>query len=576
MKYQSHNTRLIHELDFNSGKYYKCPECTEARKKHNKKDLEYFKETNTAYCFHCNTTFYEYKPYEVNKVYTVPKWENITKLSDKAVKYFTSRMISQITLNKMQVYTKTEWMPQFSKDVETICFPYFRKKELVNIKYRAVKKAFKLVSGAELIWYNFDALLNHKEIIICEGEIDVLTWIENGFDNVLSVPNGAGNKLEYLDNSIDLFKDIEKIYLSTDVDTKGIELRDELIRRLGAEKCYLLNFKQYKDANDYFCGYGGLEFKKLINDSKPAPIKGIIKIESIYNDIINLYENGEKPGLTIKNPVFDEVFTWELGRLLICTGVPGSGKSELIDYFVCRLNLLYGYKAAYFTPENYPLQYHYRKLHSKYSGKSFEKKYDNTDFFSIYEHIKYNFFYILDDQDMTVDTVLNAALQLIKSKGIKILVIDPYNKLEHQFSSNTTETQYISKFLDKITNIARFYNILVILIAHPVKMQKGDIPTLYNISGSANFYNKTDYGMTMHRVKDNETGLMTNEVEVYIQKVKFKHLGNQGVCKVKYNFINGRFEDVFDVHNFDNSNWLKQPESIQDEFDFSDVKDIPF
>jgi twinkle protein len=573
MKYISSITKKVYELTETRKRALTCPECNSDRKKQNKKDCHYYPETDTYYCFHCEATFYLYNFKEEKKDYIIPKWKNETSLSDKAVKYFTGRMISQKTLNKMKVYSSFENMPQFKKSVDVICFPYFIDNKLINIKYRGPNKTFKLNSGSELIFYNFDALERNKEIIICEGEIDALTWIENGYDNVLSVPNGAGNNLQYLDSSINLFDNIEKIYLSTDVDTKGIELRDELLRRLGHHKCYIVNFKQYKDANDYFVNYGGLEFKKLINNAKQIPVKGIVKIDSFIDDIRDLYENGEKPGLPINDNYIDEYITWELGRLCTVTGVPGSGKSEFVDYLVSRLNLLYGWKAAYFTPENYPLKYHYRKLHSKYSGKKFDKNDDTTDFYSIYENLKDQYFYILDENDMNVKTVINNALLLIKQKGIKILVIDPYNKLEHQTNRNETETQYISRFLDILVNLARFNNVLIFLVAHPRKMPKGETPSLYDISGSANFYNKTDYGITVDRLRDENTGAMINTVEIHIQKVKFKHLGKQGVITMNYNFNNGRFDGI----EWDNSNWLEQKNNPdQTDFDFSDVTDIDF
>ena len=91
----------------------------------------------------------------------------------------------------MKVYSDIEWMPQFGKDIEVICFPFFRNSKLINIKFRGAKKSFKLVSNAELIWYNFDCILEAKELIICEGEIDCLTFIENGFKNVYRYPAGV-------------------------------------------------------------------------------------------------------------------------------------------------------------------------------------------------------------------------------------------------------------------------------------------------------------------------------------------------------------------------------------------------
>jgi len=585
MKYQSSITKLVFDFDFDldTKKRYSCPECSSHSKRKNPKDIQYYPSTKIAYCHKCQSTFFEYKQFERKQEYLIPEWKNITDLSDKAVKWFTGRMISQSTLIKMKVYTTNEFMPQFNKIMHVICFPFFVGEKCLNIKFRGAQKSFKLVSGAELVWYNFNALKNFKEIIICEGEIDALTWIENGFENVISVPNGASGKLEFLDNSIDLFEDIEKFYLSTDNDTAGIKLRDELIRRLGAEKCHLLNFKQYKDANDYFVGYGGIELKNLIKEAIPVPIKGIINIDSLYSEIFDLYENGIKNGLEINNPEIDKYMTIELGRLMIVGGIPGSGKSEFIDYLVSRLNLIYGWKSAFFTPENYPLKYHYRKIHEKFSGRSFDKKTDTTDFLSIFEYIKDNYFYILDEDDMTVETIMKSAKMLVKQKGIKILVLDPYNKLEHQYKSNVSETQYISKFLDTLSNFAKFNNVLVILVAHPRKMQIGAVPTLYDISGSANFYNKADYGITIHRDK-NDNGSMSNAVDLHVQKIKFKHLGVQGVAELNYNYNNGRFESRnHGINCWDNSNWLDLNQNktdfktgIEPDYLFEQIDEIPF
>jgi twinkle protein len=149
-----------------------------------------------------------------------------------------------------------------------------------------------------------------------------------------------------------------------------------------------------------------------------------------------------------------------------------------------------------------------------------------------------------------VKTMLDSAKILVKTRGIKILVVDPYNKLEHQYKDS--ETQYISRFLDDLINFAKFNDVLVFLVAHPKKMNKGEVPTLYDISGSANFYNKTDYGITIHR-KVGDEGTMINEVDAYIQKIKYKHLGNQGVINLKYDYDTGRFNPSVWC---DLSNWL--------------------
>lgn len=576
MKYKSSNTNIVHELEFdqtNSKKRYPCPECAGSSKRKRPKDLQYYMETKTAYCFKCETTLFEYKPHENTKQYVVPEWKNTTKLTDRAVKWFTGRMISQDTLNKMEICSSTEYMPQFQKEIEVICFPMKIEGIVKNVKYRGPEKSFKLFSGAELIWYNYDAILKSNEIVIVEGEIDLLTWIENGYENVISVPNGANKNLEYLDNSIHAFDHLNKIYLACDQDTKGIELRDELIRRLGIERCSIINFKQYKDSNEYFVKEGGLSFKELLNTAKEVPVKGAVKIESMYNDIIDLFEKGIQPGKAVKISNIDEFCTWETGRLAICTGNPGSGKSEFVDFVVSLLNLNHGWKAAYFTPENYPLKYHYSKIHEKFSGKKFSKDYGDADFSTVFEHLKDNLFYVLDEEDMSLKKILEVAKMYIVQHGIKVLVIDPYNKLDHNIEKGLSETQYISKFLDELIRFTKFNDILTFLVAHPSKMQRGEVPTLYNISGSAHFYNKADYGFTVHRVRD-ENDLMTNEVDVYWQKIRFKNLGKQGISNFKYNYNNGRFEQLYStVDQWDNSNWLIKK---LDDINFEQIDKIPF
>lgn len=582
MKYQSVNTGQVYNVEFKNGRQL-CPECSHLRKKKSDKCLNYNSEKDVAYCHNCNTAFRPYTPYEKVKTYSVPEWKNITNLTDKAVKYFESRMIKQETLKDMKIYSDTEWMPQFEKEIEVMCFPYFLDGELRNIKYRGANKSFKLVSGAELIFWNIDCLKEFDSVIITEGEIDCLTFINNGFKNCISVPNGANvGNMPYLDEYIHLFDDIKTIYLATDHDTKGIELRDEFIRRFGAERCMLVNFKDCKDANEFYCEHGAIEFMDLLNNATNPPIQGAVYVNNIKSDIRQLFEEGIKDGLNIDERELDQYVTWETKRLAIVTGVPGSGKSEFVDYVITKLNLLYGWKSAFFTPENFPLKYHYAKIFEKLIGKKFSKENaSEVEYDTAYEYINNNYFWILNEDDMTLDKILETAKYYVKKKGIKIFVIDPYNKVDHNYSSKITETQYISKFLDKLIMFGKIHDLLIFLVAHPAKMERGAIPNLYNISGSAHFYNKTDYGITVHRVPG-DNNLMTNEIKVLVQKVKFKHLGSQGIANFVYNYKNGRFE-TGDVNHFDFTNWIERnnveitkQEIKPDDYDFEVLDSAPF
>jgi len=291
-----------------------------------------------------------------------------------------------------------------------------------------------------------------------------------------------------------------------------------------------------------------------------------------------LFKDGIQQGLKIGVDKIDECITWETGRRAVVTGVPSSGKSEFVDYIITRLNIIYGWKAAYFTPENYPLKYHYSKLFEKLIGKKFNShKCSEIEYDMAYEYIRNNFYYILNEEDFKVKSMLDAAKILVKTRGIRIFVIDPYNKLDHQYKDS--ETQYISRFLDEIINFAKFNDVLLFLVAHPRKMESGKIPTLYDISGSANFFNKTDYGFTVHRKTDGDNKLL-NEVDVHFQKIKYKHLGNPGAVNLQYDYDSGRFNPGAGC---DLSNWLIDPIVVNtmkktdyDIFNLPDDNEAPF
>jgi twinkle protein len=583
MKIVSLITKEIYEITAsrNGENYMPCPECSKHRKHQKAKCFSWNNEKMAGKCHNCDASFVIHNPSEKEKEFTAPVWKNKTGLTEGAAKWFEGRMISQKVLNDMKVYSDVEYMPQLLKETTVICFPFFKDGNLVNIKYRTGNKEFKLVSGAELILYNIDSIKDSNEVIFVEGEIDCLSYISVGFKNVVSVPNGASSKLDFLDKCFELFETKEKIYLATDNDSPGITLRDELLRRFGNEKCLIVNFKDCKDANEYLVKKGGIALKETIKDAIELPVKGIVNLSIQYDSIYNLYINGMQKAATIDISELDNIVSWELGRLAIVTGIPSHGKSEFVDFVVTKLNVIQGWKAAYFSPENFPIMYHFSKLCSKITGHEFNAGYLKLpDFQEAFEYIKENFFFIYPEDDMSFISIIDKAKYLVKKRGIKILVIDPYNKIEHLKEKGENETEYISRLLDKLVTFSRTYNVLVFLVAHPRKMQKDvtgkyEAPNLYDINGSANFYNKCDYGISIYRMRNE------NEVHIHVLKVKFKHLGDGGTIQMKYNYRNGRYERFeSDVNQWDNSNYLLHKAiEAQSEESFQaiiDKTDIPF
>ena len=589
-----------------------CPQCHDQR--HNKRDKSLSVDLDKGLwnCHYCSWSgslkestydpspegkrkWMEQQPWyrqtqirQQKREYKKPQPRPTAPMSTKALAWFKGRGISEETLLAMKVTEGLEWMPQKNGQANTVQFNYYHNGELVNTKFRTGDKCFKLVSGAELLPYNIDAIKGQKECIITEGEMDALSFYECGRHDVISVPNGANANLDYLDNYIEeYFEDKETIYIASDTDTKGVLLRDELLRRFGVERCRVLEYGEgCKDANEHLMKFGSESLLQCIAFAPEIKVEGVFTVSDFEQSLDALFENGWQKGVTIGHDNFDRLCSFETKRLCIVTGIPGSGKSEFIDEIAERLNMRYGWRWAYFSPENAPLAYHASKLIEKFTGKRFNRQsLTFGEYKQVKEHIEQDFYFIAPTDNYRVDNILEKAKYLVRRRGIKALVIDPYNRLESE-QGTRNETQYISELLDKLTNFAQRNDLLIILMAHPTKQPRNkdgviEAPTLYDISGSANFFNKADFGIVVHR---NRT---ENTVEVHVQKVKFRHLGECGTALFKYNLNNGRYapytngiEPVWDNENHIQAE-IRRREQEADEaavFDFSSLpeEECPF
>ena len=515
-----------------------CPLCSSERQPKNQKlkCASYDWERGLGTCHHCDSSFqlhtYQRKG-SSEKTYLRPDALNVVdpkQITSKVFKWFESRGISQKTLDDLMVTEGPEYMPQTGKSENTIQFNYIVGDELVNVKYRDGRKNFKLYKGAEKVFYNINSTVGYDTCVITEGEMDVLALHEAGIKNAISVPNGAtlnSNNLDYLDNCIDYFEDKEKVILAVDNDEPGIALQQELIRRLGAEVCFLTTFEDCKDANDYLIKYGKDKLVKRIEGARPVPLENVKTFKDIEDEITDFVKNGFKPGYQIGIPNFDDIFSTYTGQFITVTGIPSSGKSDFVDQMVVGYNQKYQWKTAFASPENAPTYLHAHKLMRKIWQDMPSRNDINSDKWNkIADHCNDNFFHI-DMERYTLESVLRKGAELVKRKGIKCLVIDPFNKIRDVDCKTEDVNRYTMEYLTKIETFAKKYDVLVFIVAHPTKMYRdkdGNIeePTMYNIKGGGEWYDASYHGILVHRNYAEKT------VKAKILKVKFQNLGENG------------------------------------------------
>lgn len=527
-----------------------CPLCSEDRKGAHKKlkCASYNWEIGIGTCHNCNTTFqmhtYQRKGAS-EKTYVRPGLDTIMEISSTKVEdWFKIRGISKNTLKELNVSEGMEWMPQTGRSENTIRFNYWIGDQLINIKYRDGAKNFKLFKGAEKIFYNINSIVGYDSVIIVEGEMDVLAFHEAGIKNVISVPNGAtltSNNLEYLDNCIDYLDD-KKIILAVDTDEAGQALKQEFIRRLGAEICFTIDFKDCKDANEYLIKYGSEELKKVLDSSRAVPLENVTTLNDIEGELIDFVENGFKPGYQVGLENFDNIFSTYTKQFIAVTGIPSSGKSDFVDQMVVGYNNNYQWKTAFASPENQPTYLHAHKLMRKVWGEMPTKEdIGSARWNYVKEHVNDNFYFI-DMDKYTLDSVLRKGAELVKRKGIKCLVIDPFNKVRDTGGNESGDVNvYTLEYLSKIEIFAKKYDVLVIVVAHPTKMYKDkdgkmEEPTMYNIKGGGEWYDASYHGLLVHRNYEDQT------VKVKVLKIKFQNLGENGAeCHFKWDPRSGGF-----------------------------------
>lgn len=547
----------ILEFRKSSGKEkLRCPACDSQRT--DKKDRSLLVNHNEGFgkCFYCEAlTFRDAnetkRNTEVNYKLPSQDWKNHTDLSDALVKWLENeRKIPQSVAIDLGWTEEKHYQPKKNKEVNNLVFNYFEGDTLVNKKYRSGSKDFTQSAGTKSIFYNINEAIGQEEVYIVEGEFDVAALRAVGIKNAISVPNGANDNDDYWKNSEPYLKGVERFVIAVDNDTKGIELRERIAQRLGRYRCTFIEWDG-KDANDDLVS-GELQRTSLLK--KRFPVSGTFKVSDLYDRIIGLYDNGLPDTIYPKSPYFGglkNIFSTMRGHLVVVTGIPSHGKSNFVDWYALNLVNDYGMKASWFTPEHSPMELYQTNLIEKVIGKNFWKDKGNgritKEDIEAYRDWADERIYLTDAVDgefPTWDWLFDKFKEQMYSFGIDIFVIDAFNKV---LLDKGDRLPQIQKVLTKLTHFAQSNNVIIFLVAHPTKMQKKEdgtysVPTLYDVSGSADFRNMTHDGFTVYRYFENEETGMEDGIEFINMKTKYSFQGRMTEkVMFKYCDVNGRF-----------------------------------
>lgn len=534
-----------------------CPECSAQRKKKGARCLSVNVDKGTWLCHHCGWSGglgegdTRVKPGWKAPRYRRPETKLVEfSAEDRAPEWFAGRGIPREVLDRNRVTATRIYMPQVEDHVKAIAFPYYRGDELVNVKYRDKDKNFRMEAGAERILYGLNDI-EPELCVIVEGEVDKLSVEVAGIRSCVSVPDGApsetaknyASKFEFLESDEDRISAVKEWVIAVDGDAPGRRLEEELARRLGREKCRRVSWPEgVKDANDLLRHSGPDALREAIEKAEPFPIEGVLELTDFERDIDALYEHGHKRGLETGWREVDRLYTICPGQVTVVTGIPGSGKSNWVDALCVNLACFHGWRFAIFSPENMPIPDHAARLCEKYTSQPFFEgptaRMTRQTLEDAKAWVHEHFWWTMPDSedDWTLDKILDAAQALVFRKGINGLVIDPWNELEHLRPKEMTQTEYIGRELRRIRQFARRAQIHIWVVAHPAKLYRSKdtgqypVPSLYDVSDSANWRNKPDCGLVVWRDFKNDQ----EPVAIHVQKIRFRHVGKVGIAKLEY------------------------------------------
>lgn len=437
------------------------------------------------------------------------------------------------------------------RDGNWLAVPYTHKGETLNHKYRlTTAKDHRMDGGAPLSLWNADALSEpavvngHAPLVVTEGEWDALAAIQAGYRFAVSVPNGApasitadldnAARYEWVDRHAAELAGVKEFILATDDDAAGHNLRTDLVTLLGPARCRFIDYPEgCKDLGEVLLAHGPEQVVHLLATSKPFPVQGLYTLDDFP-------ERGKVRSYNVGVEPIAEYIAIVPGTLTVVTGYANMGKSTLMNAIVGNaLAQHFPVCVASFETEVKPILRD--GLRAAIMGCA-QHELHRADCRQVDDLLRKRLTIISqqvdEDAEFTLERFLDLCMVAVKRHKVKMIVLDPWNELEHKRQRDETETDYISRAIRSIKRFAKQQDVAFWIVAHPTKPQHGfkGIPGLYEISGSANWANKADYGLTYHRPKFDQ-----NMAKIIVNKVRMGLPGRRGEVEVAFDFHTSSF-----------------------------------
>ena len=562
------------------GQYKKhCPECQDTRSRKNQKDRPLsimVDDSGVKYhCHHCDAEggWLHNSEFDVDFESFSPRPPTPLKINSKstnevALKYLKSRHIAEEVIKNHAILGTYRFNGEATPAVG---FPY-RSGDIVNaVKWRSAdsSKNFSQENVCE-DFFNLDSYVVGNDVLICEGEIDALAWMSVDLPEnitVLSIPNGApakvrdgkidpadDNKFRYIWRAKKQLDSAPRIILNTDSDEPGRALQEEIVRRVGSAKIWMVDLGDHKDASEALEKKGSLFLEEQLEYCERVPTIGLHSADVFVDSFVDLYENGQMKGASTGFASLDDLIQIPPGMLTVVTGFPASGKADLVDQICINLAKNYNWKTIYCSFEK-PPELHMAQLAQKitdrpfFEGPSTRMSTEERDFAA--EWINDNFMFMDSRRDSpnTIDGILSVASAAVMRMGCRILVIDPFNHIRLGGGSSK-ETDAISEMLTKVQRWSKEHECHVFFVAHPTKISpdrmgnKKVIVTGHDVAGSAAWLAKCDIGLTAWRHQRDE-----DPPEAHIWKIRWSWIGKHGSCPLHFDKITGRWDDFGPAHD---------------------------